>query len=871
MIYPRNFENKIGFDEIRAMLRSFCLSPMGKERVDAMEFSVDAKEIRVLLEQVREYAHLLTEQQDFALGSFFDCRMALQRIRLQGTHLEEDELFDLRRSLDTIITLVKALSHNDQEDAEREVSEEDGWKREPKYDYPELHRLTEGIITFPALIQRIDQILDQHGKIRDTASPELYDIRRELARTEGTISKTLYGILRKAQSEGLVEKDVTPTLRDGRLVIPVAPGLKRRIPGIIHDESASGRTVFIEPAVVVEANNRIRELESDERHEIIRILTEFTKQVRPHAMEILFSYHILADIDFIQSKTRLAEKMKAIVPEIQQEPLIDWIRAFHPLLTESLMKQGKQMVPLDITLSAEKHILIISGPNAGGKSVCLKTVGLLQYMLQCGLPIPVGERSRCSVFNDLMIDIGDEQSIENDLSTYSSHLLNMKNMMKQASEKTLILIDEFGTGTEPGIGGALAEAVLEQLLVKGTWAVITTHYQNLKHFADSHEGVANGAMLYDRKEMRPLFQLSIGRPGSSFAIEIARKIGLPEEVIKRASDIVGQDYIQSDKYLQDIVRDKRYWENKRQSIHQREKDIEKTLQRYETDLSSIDQQRKQILAKAKAQAEELLSESNKRIENAIREIRESQAEKNETKRIRKELEEFKSGIEDINAKDSDDAINKKIQQIQQRKERRAQRKADKASRQQKAAEALRQAALRPSDAEKAHVLTVGDAVRIKGLQSIGRIESIKGDQCTAVFGGMKTQLRLNRLEFVSNPTAGQPDDNEVKTKNETMMEGLGAYNISHVTRETMDDRRKNFHQDIDVRGMRGDEALHVVQEFIDDAILVGMPRVRILHGKGNGILRELIRLYLATEPSVTHFADEHVQFGGAGITVVDLG
>ena len=314
MIYPRNFENKIGFDEIRTMLRSFCLSPMGKERVDAMEFSVDAKEIRVLLEQVREYAHLLTEQQDFALGSFFDCRMALQRIRLQGTHLEEDELFDLRRSLDTIITLVKALSHNDQEDAEREVSEEDGWKREPKYDYPELHRLTEGIITFPALIQRIDQILDQHGKIRDTASPELYDIRRELARTEGTISKTLYGILRKAQSEGLVEKDVTPTLRDGRLVIPVAPGLKRRIPGIIHDESASGRTVFIEPAVVVEANNRIRELESDERHEIIRILTEFTKQVRPHAMEILFSYHILADIDFIQSKTRLAEKMKAIVP-----------------------------------------------------------------------------------------------------------------------------------------------------------------------------------------------------------------------------------------------------------------------------------------------------------------------------------------------------------------------------------------------------------------------------------------------------------------------------------------------------------------------------------------------------------------------------
>ena len=403
MIYPKNFENKIGFDEIRTMLRERCLSPMGKERVDAMAFSVDVKEVKMLLEQVSEYARLLSEQQDFALGSFFDCRMALQRIRLQGTHLEEDELFDLRRSLDTIISLVEVLNKNDQEDADEPIVEEDGWKKEPKYTYPELHRLTEGIITFPALIQRIDQILDQHGKIRDTASPELNEIRRELARTEGTISKTLYGILRNAQSEGLVEKDVSPTLRDGRLVIPVAPGLKRKIPGIIHDESASGRTVFIEPAVVVEANNRIRELESDERHEIIRILTEFTKQVRPHAMEILFSYHILADVDFIQAKNRLAEKMKAIVPEVQPEPYIDLIRAFHPLLSESLTKQGKQMVPLDITLSSDKHILIISGPNAGGKSVCLKTVGLLQYMLQCGLPIPVGERSKCGIFNDVMI------------------------------------------------------------------------------------------------------------------------------------------------------------------------------------------------------------------------------------------------------------------------------------------------------------------------------------------------------------------------------------------------------------------------------------------------------------------------------------
>ena len=658
----------------------------------------------------------------------------------------------------------------------------------------------------------------------------------------------------------MVEKDVTPTLRDGRLVIPVIPTLKRKIKGIVHDESATGRTVFIEPTEVVEANNRVRELEGEERKEIIRILTDFTNRVRPHSREILESYRFLALIDLIQAKAKLAEIQGAIEPQVEAHPHIDWTHAVHPLLQQSLAKKGEKVVPLDITLTQDKRILIISGPNAGGKSVCLKTVGLLQYMLQCGLSIPMSERSKTGVFRDIMIDIGDEQSLENDLSTYSSHLLNMKNMMKTASGDTLILIDEFGTGTEPGIGGAIAEAVLDRFCKQGAYGVITTHYQNLKHFADDHEGVANGAMLYDRHEMKALFQLAIGRPGSSFAIEIARKIGLPEDVIKEASDIVGSDYIQSDKYLQDIVRDKRYWEGKRQTIHQREKDMEKTIAKYESDIEDIEKSRKQILAQAKQQAEELLKESNKKIENAIRKIRESQAEKAETKRIRQELDAFRQQMKDEEQKAADDKIARKIAQIQQRKERHAKRKAEKEENQQKAAEALRNVTNKTQEDHRQ--LRVGDTVRIKGLTTIGQIESINGDMATAVFGGMRTKMRLNRLEHAT--PAAETDKTELRK------ESLAAYGISKETRRTIDDHKTNFHQDLDVRGLRGDEALNAVQYFIDDAILVGMPRVRILHGKGNGILRQLIRQYLSSVPNVTHFADEHVQFGGAGITVVDF-
>ena len=870
MIYPDNYEHKIGFDEIRSLLRERCLSSLGRGKVDELTFSADHDEVCEWLCQIREFRQLMSSSEELPLQNFYDVREAVARIRMVGTHFEEQEVFDLRRSLETIAIIVKYLNN-----AEAFVGDHIAHIALTEYKYPALQRLTEGVQTFPAMIRRIDSILDKFGKIKDGASMTLAGIRHELQSTEGSISRTLYTILHAAQRDGLVDKDAAPTLRDGRLMIPVMPGMKRKINGIVHDESATGKTVFIEPAEVVEANNRIRQLEAEERREIIRILTVFSDEVRPYVKEILDSYQFLATIDLIYAKARLANDFKAIEPKVEAHPHLDWIRAVHPLLARSLAKQEKEVVPLDIELNAPSvtegraSLLIISGPNAGGKSVCLKTVGLLQYMLQCGLSIPVGDRSTCGMFRNIMIDIGDEQSIEDDLSTYSSHLMNMKQMIRYCDEHTLLLIDEFGGGTEPMIGGAIAEAVLKQFWQKRTFGVITTHYQNLKHFADGHDGVVNGAMLYDRGEMRPLFQLSIGQPGSSFAIEIARKTGLPEEVIQDASDIVGREYIQSDKYLQDIVRDKRYWEGKRQTIHQHEKRLEVRGERLEADIEEIERERKAILRRAKEQAEELLAQANRKIENAIREIREQQAEKEATRRIREEMEAFKQELEDVDSNTNDERIERKMRQIEERKRRKEERR-KKASLSPPEGGAIHPAGKTieaPSGAVGgASALTAGSTVRIKGLTSIGTIESINGSQATVIFGGMKTKMRLERLEAAKESKVEQSKDEE---RNANIMGSYG--NVSDSTRAAIDTRKLNFRQDLDVRGMRGDEAINAVTYFIDDAILVGMSRVRILHGTGSGILRQLIRQYLHTIPNVISCRDEHVQFGGAGITVVDLG
>lgn len=836
MIYPQNFEQKIGFDQIRQLLKIKCLSTLGEERVDQMDFSNDYNEINRRLEQVTEFVRITQEEDDFPNQYFFDVRPSLKRIRVEGMYMDEQELFDLRRSLETIRDIVRFLQQTD--------DEEDTDNDETHSPYPALHELAGDIMVFPQLITRINNILDKFGKVKDNASSELLRIRRELASTTGSISRSLNNILRAAQSEGYVDKDVAPTMRDGRLVIPVAPGMKRKIRGIVHDESATGKTVFIEPAEVVEANNRIRELEGEERREIIRILTEFSATVRPQVPAILQSYEFLAEIDFIRAKALLGIDFKAIKPSFENRQVIDWFEAVHPLLQMSLAKHNKKVVPLDIELNTEQRILLISGPNAGGKSVCLKTVGLLQYMLQCGMLVSMHERSHAGIFSSIFIDIGDEQSIEDDLSTYSSHLTNMKNMMKYCNEKSLILIDEFGGGTEPQIGGAIAEAVLKRFNAKKTFGVITTHYQNLKHFAEDHEGVVNGAMLYDRHEMRALFQLQIGNPGSSFAVEIARKIGLPEEVIADASEIVGSEYIQSDKYLQDIVRDKRYWETKRQNIRKREKIMEETIARYEKELEELDKSRKEILKKAREDAEQLLQESNAKIENTIRTIKEAQAEKERTRTARQELTDFRQQIEDENKAAMEEKIARKMEKLREKQERKKDKKSKQAS----------QPAVQP--VPKVIPLQAGDYVRIKGQTSVGQIIEINGKNAVVMFGLMKTNVKADRLERTDAPK-------------QTLNTAKATF-VSSETQDRMYEKKLNFKQDIDVRGMRGDEAIQAVTYFIDDAILVGVSRVRILHGTGTGILRTLIRQYLATVPGVAHFQDEHVQFGGAGITVVDL-
>ena len=832
MIYPQNFEQKIGFDQIRQLLKEKCLSTLGEERVTDMTFSDQHDKVEELLNQVMEFVRIIQEEDSFPDQFFFDVRPSLKRVRIEGMYLDEQELFDLRRSLETIRDIVRFLHRNEEEE-------------ESDCPYPSLKRLAGDIAVFPQLIGKIDSILNKYGKIKDNASTELARIRRELASTMGSISRSLNSILRSAQSEGYVDKDVVPTMRDGRLVIPVAPGLKRKIKGIVHDESASGKTVFIEPAEVVEANNRIRELEGDERREIIRILTEFSNVLRPSIPEILQSYEFLAEIDFIRAKSYFAIQTNALKPALENEQLLDWTMAVHPLLQLSLSKHGKKVVPLDIELNQKQRILIISGPNAGGKSVCLKTVGLLQYMLQCGMPVPMHERSHAGIFSNIFIDIGDEQSIEDDLSTYSSHLTNMKVMMKSCDGHSLILIDEFGGGTEPQIGGAIAEAVLKRFNQKKTFGVITTHYQNLKHFAEDNEGVVNGAMLYDRHLMQALFQLQIGNPGSSFAVEIARKIGLPEDVIANASEIVGSEYINADKYLQDIVRDKRYWEGKRQTIRQREKHMEETIARYQTEMEELQKSRKEIIRQAKEEAERLLQESNARIENTIRAIKEAQAEKEKTRLVRQELNDFRASVNELASKEQEDKIARKMEKLKEKQNRKKEKKQ------------VSESQTPSPHPPKITPITIGEHVKIKGQSAIGEVLEINGKNTAVVgFGSIKTTVKLDRLERTNAAPQKQ--------------EPVKSTFVSSQTHDQMYEKKLGFKQDIDVRGMRGDEALQAVTYFIDDAILVGMGRVRILHGTGTGILRTLIRQYLDTVPGVRHFADEHVQFGGAGITVVDL-
>ena len=842
MIYPDNFEQKTGFDEIRQMLADRCICPLGMQLVDEMQFQTDFQAVEKALDQTMEFVRILTEGKSFPDQNYHDLREALARIKVVGTWLDESELLGLWRSLETISGIVEFLG-----------------KEENQGLYPNLTELAQSVAVFPAITQGISRILTKFGKLKDNASPELYRIRMDLTNTSFSISRILNGILKQAQTDGLVDKDAAPTMRDGRLVLPVAPGLKRKIRGIVHDESASGKTVFIEPEEVVEANNRIRELEADEKREVTRILIAFTDTIRPQIPSILESYGFMARIDFIRAKARLTIDFDGCKPILEHKPLVDWVQAVHPLLKQSLAKHDKTVVPLDIDLDSKNSILLISGPNAGGKSVCLKTVGLLQYMLQCGIPVPMRPNSHVGIFKSIFIDIGDEQSIDDDLSTYSSHLLNMKNMLKNADNRSLILIDEFGSGTEPGIGGAIAESVLMRFNRNHVFGIITTHYQNLKHYADGNEGIRNGAMLYDRHLMQPLYILQIGNPGSSFAVEIARKIGLPEDVIEDATQIVGRDYVNADKYLQDIVRDKRYWENKRQNVHQLEKQLDQQIEQHRQELESLQKERKSIIREAKEKADQLIQDSNAMIENTIRTIKEAQADKELTRLARQELTDFKETIDDRQANSEEELkIQRKMERIRESQQRREQRKLDRFKERSR-----EQASSAPADkplnipvAASKRTFKVGDTVRLNGQTQVGEVISVNKNDITVAFGQITSIVKANRLE-PAEPVKVQ----EVRS-------------ATYVSKQTHDDiynRKLAFKPDIDVRGMRGDEAIQTVMHFIDDATLIGMSRVRILHGTGNGILRNLIRQYLHTVPAVRDYHDEHIQFGGHGITVVDLG
>jgi DNA mismatch repair protein MutS2 len=823
LIYPEHFESKIGFDRIREMVKSHCLFNPGRERVDEMKFMTGYDSILHELRLVEEFREINQNEDDFPIQHFIDNREALKKAQVEGTCLLTEEVFGLQKSLDSI----RAILHFFKSDEEGK--------------YPALAELCKPVKMFPFVGERIQKILNKHGQIRDNASPELHQIRRRQLEKQGAVSKKLNQVLSQAQREGWVDADAVPTYRNDRPVIPVMAGNKRKLGGLIHDESATGKTVFIEPAEVVELTNEIRELEYAERREIIHILLEFTSDIRPYIPELLASHDFLTTIDFIRARAIFAGRLGAIRPQLKNDQLFDWKEARHPLLYLAHKAEKREVVPLSFELSGQNRILLISGPNAGGKSVCLKTVGLLQYMLQCGMLVPCHDSSVFGIFAGIFIDIGDEQSIDNDLSTYSSHLINMKFFLKNADSGTLVLIDEFGTGTEPMLGGAIAESILEQLNLAGTSGIITTHYTNLKHFATSAEGIINGAMLFDNQKMQPLYQLQVGKPGSSFAFEIARKIGLPEEVLASASGKVGQDHIDFDKHLREILRDKKYWEEKRQKIRRSERKLEELMARYEQELQESEKQRKAIVKEARTKADEMLSEANKKIELTIREIKEAEAEKERTR------EEFREQIEVEKGKEAQKVENQ-LKEIRQKGIELESRRPDLRIRSKKS--------MAQKQVKEEGEVRVGDLVRIKGQDAHGEVIEIKGNNCVVAFGILKTSTKLQQLEKIL------PEEAEKLRTRDRSTVNLGDWNVST--------RRIQFRPDIDLRGKRADEAMELVTDFIDEAIMVSARELRILHGKGDGILRQLIREYLHSVDLVEWYGDAHVDQGGAGITVVRM-
>ena len=828
MIYPVNFEQKIGFDRVREQVAALCSMQVARDIILGEKFSTSRSEIERRQETADEMRTLLMLDPDAPRDEFPDMEGIVAKIGVEGTFLTTEEVVVLRRALTAVGNMVGFVMSRSESQ------------------YPRLRKRSERVCIFPDVVRRINQLVDDDGEIRDGASPELLQIRRAIREHEGQVTKRLNQVLNNAKRAGIVDADAMVSIRDGRAVIPVSAGNKRKLSGFIHDESATGKTFYIEPVEIVELNNQLRELEYAERREIVRLLTEFTEELRPDAEPIASAGEYLAEIDAVRAKARWAIENRAGKPIVSLDDRMVLRHAFHPLLAQTLRREKKELVPLDMQLDREKHILVISGPNAGGKSVCLKTTGMVQYMFQCGFPVTAGEMSELPVFDHICLDIGDEQSMDNDLSTYSSHLLNMKATLQAASSRTMVLIDEFGSGTEPVIGGAIAEAILERLLEKGCYGVITTHYSNIKYYATGTDGIANGAMMFDVQNIRPLFKLEQGKPGSSFAIEIARKIGLPEDIIRVASDKAGSDHINLERQLREIARDRRYWSQKRDRIRLTDRKVEELESSYTEQLSRIKEERKEILREAKEEAQRLISDANRQIENTIRTIKEAQAEKELTRLARRELEEFKETVESVGSSFDGEKVEREMERLMRRK---ARREEDKKRRGQAPTEKPAEAAPTPTPKP----IEVGSKVRIAGQEMPGVVQSIKGRKAQVAFGQILTTVDCEKLVVVSNAEYK-------KAVKPVMPRTVLSVDISS--------RKLNFRDSVDVRGMRAAEALEVVQDLIDDALMVGVGGVTILHGKGTGALKEEIRRYLRSISEVASATDEHADRGGAGITVV---
>ena len=838
-------EQKIGFDKVREKIAAKCATQYAARKVAAEQISHDGGEIMFRLRLTDEMRLICLFEDSFPAGGYHDTKAFLLPLQAENTSIDLPSMRILRTSLDTLRRILAFF-------------------RECKDDlYPTLRQISASVSYEPEIGRRIEAILDRNGEVRDTASPELGEIRRALRSKEGQVSRRIGSILTQAKSEGLVDTEAEVVVRDGRVLIPVPAGSKKKLPGIVYDESATGKTAFVEPLEIVELENQIRELQFDEQREIARILMEFTEFLRPYLGGLIAASEYIGEIDFIRSKALVALDMIAGMPILSDNGELNLRRARHPLLEASLRREKKEIVPLTLSLNKEKHILLISGPNAGGKSVCLKTVGLLQYMFQWGMLIPTSEVSEMLIFDSIFIDIGDDQSLENDLSTYSSHLQNMREILTHATASSLVLIDEFGSGTEPAAGGAIAEAVLSRLDEMGAYGVITTHYTNLKLYADKSSGVMNGAMLFDGAAIKPLFQLQQGMPGNSFAFELARKMGLPAEVVKDAEERAGSEFVNIERNLRQIARSRRVLDEKLARIKTTDKTLESLTDKYQKELVEVKALKKSILEEAKKEAQEILDSANKEVERTIREIREAQADRDKTKVARENLSKFKEGLREEKPSENDAVIERKMQQIIARKERERVRK-------EKRGEIPGQAGNDGSKAghdgkgsrkEKAAVdnspLKVGDKVRLKDNDMVGEVTQVAAKYVSVSVGSIISKLAPGKVEKISNQ--------QYKDKTRSTFRPVIHYDSESISRRKLD-----FKPTIDIRGERLADALDIVMHFIDDATMVGVGQVKILHGKGNGVLREEIRKYLKTVPAVKSLRDEAVQQGGAGITVVEM-